>query len=300
VTAPAPHKSGYIFAAIVVMVWSGFILVSRLGGVSPLTAWDTMALRFATASVILLPYWLWKRPCNLLDPRILTLALVGGAGYCAFVYLGFKSAPATHAALLLPGLLPFFNVIFACLIMGETFTRDRAVSLAVIACGVACLGVEAFSTPSGPKHSIWGDVLLLASSLSWGLYGVLSRHWKIGPMASLTGVALATAVFYLPVYLLWLPKQISLAPTATIATQVVYQGIIATTIAMWLYIRAQEIIGPATVGAFMAMIPVVAGLAAVPLLGEHLSIWLLGGLMFVSCGAFLGVKGLAWLKGKGR
>jgi drug/metabolite transporter (DMT)-like permease len=298
VTSSTPHKSGYIFAAIVVMVWSGFILVSRLGGVSPLTAWDTMALRFATASCILLPYWLWKRPCSLLDPRVLTLAVVGGIGYCAFVYLGFKSAPATHAALLLPGLLPFFNVIFACLIMGETFTRNRAVSLTVIAAGVGCLAVEAFSAPTGPNHSLWGDVLLLASSCCWALYGVLSRHWKIGPMASLTGVALITAALYLPVYLLFLPKQIAVAPTATIVTQIVYQGIIATTIAMWLYIRAQEILGPSTVGAFMAMIPAVAGLAAVPLLGEHLSVWLLAGLFFVSCGAFLGVKGLAWLKDK--
>jgi drug/metabolite transporter (DMT)-like permease len=297
-TSHTPHKSGYIFATIVVMVWSGFILVSRMGGVSPLTAWDTMALRFATASAILLPYWLWKRPCNLLDTRIIVLALVGGVGYCAFVYLGFKSAPATHAALLLPGLLPFFNVIFACLIMGETFTRDRAVSLAVIACGVACLAVEAFNTPSGPHHSIWGDVLIVISSLLWALYGVLSRHWKVGPMASLTGVALVTAALYLPVYLLFLPKQISVAPMSTIVTQVIYQGIIATTIAMWLYIRAQEIIGPSTVGAFMAMIPAVAGLAAVPLLGEHLSVWLLAGLFFVSCGALLGVKGLVWLRSR--
>jgi drug/metabolite transporter (DMT)-like permease len=296
VTPTAPHKSGYIFAAIVVMVWSGFILVSRMGGVSPLTAWDTMALRFATASAILLPYWLWKRPAKLLHPHTITLALVGGVGYCALVYWGFKFAPATHAALLLPGLLPFFNVVFACLIMGETFTRDRAVSLTVIAAGVGCLAVEAFSAPTGPNHSIWGDVLILGSSLCWALYGVLSRHWRVGPMASLTGVALVTAVLYLPVYLLLLPKQIDVAPVSTIVTQVIYQGIIATTIAMWLYIRAQEIIGPSTVGAFMAMIPAVAGLAAVPLLGEHLSVWLLAGLFFVSCGALLGVKGLAWLR----
>jgi drug/metabolite transporter (DMT)-like permease len=283
---------------MVVMIWSGFILVSRLGGVSPLTAYDTMALRFATASCILLPYWLIKRPVKLLDPHIIILALIGGIGYCLLVYLGFKSTPATHGALLLPGLLPFGNVVFACWIMGEALTRDRIVSLLVIATGVGCLAVEAFSGASGPNHSIWGDVLIVGSSFCWALYGVLSRHWKIGPMASLTGVALVTAALYLPVYVLFLPKHIDIAPTSTLVTQIIYQGIIATTIAMWLYIRAQEIIGPSTVGAFMAMIPAIAGLAAVPLLDEHLSVWLVAGLFFVSCGAWLGVQGMAWLRSK--
>lgn len=281
---------------MVVVIWSGFILVSRLGGVSPLTAWDTMALRFATASVILLPYWLIKRPTPLMHPHIITLSLVGGIAYCALVYLGFKSAPATHGALLLSGLLPFGNVVFAWWIMGDRPNRDRLISLLVIAAGAACLGVEAFSAPAGPHHSIWGDVLMVGASLSWALYGVLTRHWQVRPMASLTGVALVTATLYLPIYLLFLPKQIHVAPASTIITQIVYQGIIATTIAMWLYMRAQEILGPSSIGAFMAVIPAVAGIAAVPLLGEPLSLWLLTGLFLVSCGAWMGVKGLSWWK----
>jgi drug/metabolite transporter (DMT)-like permease len=250
-----PLLRGYAFAALVVMIWSGFILVSRLGGVSPLTAWDTMALRFGTASAILLPYWLFKRPVRLTDPRIVALALVGGIAYCAMVYLGFKSAPATHGALLLSGLLPFGNALFAWAIMGDRPGHQRLLSLLIIALGVICLGIEAFGAPVGPHHSPWGDVLMVGASLSWALYGVLSRHWKVGPMASLTGVALVTAFLYLPIYWLFLPKQIDVAPAGIIASQIIYQGVIATTIAMWLYIRAQEILGPSSIGAFMAVIP---------------------------------------------
>jgi drug/metabolite transporter (DMT)-like permease len=36
----------------------------------------------------------------------------------------------------------------------------------------------------------------------------------------------------------------------------------------------------------VALVPVMAGLAAVPLLGEPLTVWLVGGLALVSAGAF--------------
>ena len=44
-------RRGYFYAALTVAVWSGFILVSRLGGKSPLTGWDVTALRFGTAAL---------------------------------------------------------------------------------------------------------------------------------------------------------------------------------------------------------------------------------------------------------
>ena len=55
-------RRGYLYAALTVAVWSGFILVSRLGGKSPLTGWDVTALRFGTAALVLLPVWLLRRP----------------------------------------------------------------------------------------------------------------------------------------------------------------------------------------------------------------------------------------------
>ena len=45
---------GNLYAATVVAIWSGFILVSRAGGASVLSAWDIVAVRYATASLVLL------------------------------------------------------------------------------------------------------------------------------------------------------------------------------------------------------------------------------------------------------
>ena len=52
-------------------------------------------------------------------------------------------------------------------------------------------------------------------------------------------------------------------------------------------LKAVEALGPARVGALISLVPVLAGLAAVPLLAEPVTPWLACGLLAVSCGAFL-------------
>ena len=51
---------GYGLVVFTLSVWASFILISRLAGKSVLTPWDTTALRFGTAAVVLLPYVLLK------------------------------------------------------------------------------------------------------------------------------------------------------------------------------------------------------------------------------------------------
>ena len=50
---------GYLAAFFTLVTWTGFSLVSRVGGKSPLTPYDIIALRLITASLVLLPIaWL--------------------------------------------------------------------------------------------------------------------------------------------------------------------------------------------------------------------------------------------------
>ena len=69
---------GYLAAAGTVSIWSSFVLISRLGGKSGLTGYDVLALRLATASLLLLPFMkglsaeVWR------DRRLWLLAMLGG------------------------------------------------------------------------------------------------------------------------------------------------------------------------------------------------------------------------------
>ena len=82
------HWQGYLFALGAVSIWSGFILVSRFGGMSQLQPWDMMAIRYGTCSLILLPVWLiwWRFP--VWQPRFLISASLGGLAYALCVEAG--------------------------------------------------------------------------------------------------------------------------------------------------------------------------------------------------------------------
>ena len=73
---------GYALMLFTLAVWASFILISRLAGTSVLTPWDTTALRFGTATLVLLPYVILKMDIRqFLNWRFVVVAMLGG-GLC--------------------------------------------------------------------------------------------------------------------------------------------------------------------------------------------------------------------------
>lgn len=292
------HLQGYLAAAGTVAIWSGFILVSRLGGKSVLTPYDVLGLRFAAAGLILLPFVKGMRLSLLRDLRLWVLTLLAGVIYGLFVYSAFKFAPAAHAAILLPGLQPFLIAVGTWLLYGERPQRDRRWGLALICLGVGCAAVPYIIALE--DHWSWtmlaGDGLFIVASTVWMLYTILMRRWRYDPWMLTRFVALGSAAIYLPVYWLWLPKQLSAAPWSQILIQALYQGIGPTIVAMMLFLKAVSILGAERTGAMIALVPVISGIAAVPLLNEPLNGWLVTALLLVSLGAFIAARPLPHAK----
>lgn len=287
---------GYLAAAGTVAIWSGFILLSRLGGKTALTPYDILALRLGTAALLLLPFCRDLTRAHWQDRRLWTLALSGGLLYGVLVYAGFKQAPAAHGAILLPGLQPFLVAAVAWVLLGTRIAQGRMLGLACIGLGILCV---AFPMLSGQGQwsagLLQGDGLILAASLVWAVYSVLARRWGYNPWLLTRFVALASALVFLPIYILWLPKALHAVPVEMLVIQGLYQGIGPTIVAMLLFLRAVAILGAERTGAMIALVPVLAGIAAVPLLDEPLSGWLLAGLALVSTGAFLAARPLPQL-----
>lgn len=287
------HFWGYLAALGTVAIWSGFILVSRAGGKTALTPYDILALRLATAGVLLLPFAGSLPKGAWSDRRLWTLALVGGLLYGLLVYAGFKQAPAAHGAILLPGMQPFLIALVAWAMTGARPHRARLVGLAAIAAGIVCVATPyVLGTGAWTPAILGGDALILASSLVWAVYSVLVKRWGFDPWTLTRFVALGSAVVFLPVYVLWLPKALDAVPVSMLVVQGLYQGIGPTIVAMLLFLKAVHYLGAERTGAMIALVPVIAGVAAAPLLGEPLTGWLLAGLAFVSAGAFLAVRPL--------
>lgn len=284
---PAALRSGYAFAAGTVLIWSGFVLLSRMAGKSSLNGNDLVALRFATAAAILFPFWVCKWRVPLLDARLLALALAGGLGYTLLAYWSFHFAPAAHGAVLLSGVLPFFVAGVAWALHGEPLRPQIRHALVPIAAGVACLALHSLN---GLGESWPGDLMLLAASLLWAVYTVLVRRWGFSPVETTMGVTLLSAALFLPVYVFLLPKGIGHAPMSAIITQAFYQGVIVAIVAMVLYMQALSRLGPLRLGTAMATVPAIAGTGATLILGEPFSLWLIAGLVLTSIGAWLGTR----------
>ena len=257
-------RKAYLQVALTILIWSGFIMVSRLAGRSVLSFWDVTALRFGTATCLLLPaIWSWRH--SLWQWRMFALALTGGLGYSLLVYAAFARAPATHAAVLLPGMMPFLTSVVAFLFLSERPDQHRRISLVLAALGLACM-IYSLWRAGTPLSA--GDLLYLSASLSWSIYTVLLRLWQIPPWQATTGVASLSALLYLPIYVLFLPHHLHAAAWSAILLQAGYQGCLVVIVAMILYTRAVSVLGAVRVGMCMALVPGLAALLAIPLLAE--------------------------------
>lgn len=281
-------RNGYIFGFITVLLWAGFVLLSRTAEANGLNGFDLTALRFGTAAIFLIPAWLFWLRVPLFNLRMLALVASGGIGYAVCVYSAFHFAPASHGAVLLSGVLPFFVTLMAWLVLGERPSRTRYAALAVIGLGVLCL---AFYSLDNLSQSWPGDLLLISSSALWGLYTVLVKRWGKTPWEITIGVALLSALIYLPFYWFFLPKGLFTAPWHAIVIQGVFQGVLVVIVAMLCFMQAMERLGPTRLGAVMATVPAFAGIGAVVILGEPFSWLLVAGLLLTCSGAWLGSRG---------
>lgn len=271
---------GYFAGLLAISCWSGFVLVSRLGGQGTLMPVDTVALRFMIGCTILLPLAYFYRPW--LNLKGFTLALTGGLGYCFFVYAGFQHTTAVHGAVLLPGMIPFLSALFALMFLAEKINLLRGVGLILIGAGAGLMLSE-----TSPGASVFGDVLIVLSVVCWALYTVLAKRWVISPWQATTTVAYGSMILFIPIYFAFFESNIPAAPWSELLLQGFYQGFIAVIVAMVFYMVAVDKIGPSKMGAMMALVPVISGLAAVLLLSESLTTLGVVALCLTSLGALI-------------
>ena len=282
------NRNGLIAAFFAICIWTGFILVSRYGGKGVLTGWDVTALRFGVGALIAVIFL----PRVTLPPYkvILLFSVFGGVGYAITVYAAFRMAPAAHAAVLLPGSLPFSTAMIAWLWLRQTPTPAQRIALLLVFIGIASTATDTFT--HGDRLTgiqLFGDLLYLCGSSIWAVFTLLLRRYPMPPLTAAVSTTLGSAILYLPVWWL-LPSTFNRAPPAEIAIQGVYQGVLVAFVAMLLYTFAVRKLGAQTVVLLMAFVPGLAALSAVPVLGEPLSLLTLAGLGAVTAGAVLGAR----------
>jgi drug/metabolite transporter (DMT)-like permease len=287
---------GLAAAFATLAIWTGFVLLTRLGVTTSLPPADLAALRFTVAGAVCAP-WLIRRGLGGLGlARALFLAVFAGLGFTLFAYAGFRYAPAAHGGALMTGTLPLWTVLLAIPVLGERLSPLRFAGITLTTAGVAAIAVPALAAPG---DSLIGDLCFPLASLSWAIYTVAARRWGVAPLQAAAIVYALAALLYLPPYLLLGGGKLPSAPLADLVFQAVYQGLVATVVSLVLYMRAVTALGAGPTTLITAAVPGVATLAAIPLLGERPDAATLAGVALVSAGVVVTVLGVARAGGDG-
>jgi drug/metabolite transporter (DMT)-like permease len=186
---------GIASAIITVAIWTSFIIIARAMAHKTLTPLDIAFVRMVGAGIVMVPWgWWWVRRAREraepgaaqmwlgLSPypwRITVMAgTLAAVLYASLAYSGFRYAPAAHASVLMPGMLPLWTTLIALVVIGTPVTGRRWLGLALIICGGLLVGgaslLRAFD-----GGDVWkGDLLFLASSFVWSSYTVMTRKLR--------------------------------------------------------------------------------------------------------------------------
>jgi drug/metabolite transporter (DMT)-like permease len=259
---------GVAAAVCLVVIWSGWIVVSRLGVTHHLTVYDLTGLRFSIAAMVILPYILWRRPWRGLPPvRVFVLSATCGVPYALLGYFGFSHAPAAHGGIFMNGCLPLFTALVGWIWMGQRSRASQLVGLGIILLGVILVGYEGIATPGGGMTWL-GDILFLLAISLFAVFMVANKAWGIKPGQVLFSGTIVSAMIYVPIWMLWLDSNLAAAPRSEIMLQGAYQGLVPSVMGISLANVAIRYIGANTTSVIIAAVPAVAALVAIPVLNE--------------------------------
>jgi drug/metabolite transporter (DMT)-like permease len=278
------RTQGYLFVLITMCIWGGFTIFSRLNLHWHVSAWDLVAMRFAIAFFILMPILIYKKDLAFLwHPRPVILALTGGLAYCLTVYTAFLQAPAAHAAIFLNGCIPLCTAVAAYLLFRQPFDKHTWLSLSIMLSALALMSYLMLHDQASALGL--GDLLFFISAVWWGIFTVLLKQWKLSAWHSMASVAIWSAIIYLPIYILFIPKHFQEAEPLHLLIQGLFHGVLVVIIATLTYVAAIERLGAFKTGSIVTLAPFMAAVIAVPLLDEPLNAAIACGLVGMGVGA---------------
>ncbi|MEP5761563.1 MAG: DMT family transporter [Litoreibacter sp.] len=255
--------SGLGWAVVAITVWSGSLVMLRLGVTTSLNAYDLTMLRFGVAALILAPVALRRGfgTDRLGLTSLVAMVVAFGAPYVMLITLAMKTAPAAAAGALNPGAMAIASVLLGRAIFGDRMGIARLTGLVVTATGIILFAWagEAITT---------GHLILIGTGTMWASYALIVRRAAVPALNATAIVAVGSAVFYLPVYLATLPKLILAAPIADVLMQAGFQGVLVSVVAIYAFNRSAELLGPVAGATLPALIPVVTLGLGVVVLGE--------------------------------
>jgi drug/metabolite transporter (DMT)-like permease len=275
--------------ALLATLW-GFSFLAIEVGLRSLDPILFAAFRYGIAAVLLLGYALLRgidwRPTGRPDLG----AILGGGVFLvagnALLFLGQQTVPSGVAAIM-QSLVPVLTSLWALALLPE----ERVSTVGAVGIGVGFVGVGLIVRPD-PSNLLGGDILgrllVLGQAASVALGGVLIQRAKPTlDRAALSGWSMAVGGVILHGVSLAIGEPFALPATATGWAAVAYLGVFATALAFFIYYTLLEVRGALETSLVAYLVPVVATIVGVLVLGESITLPTVLGFLLVFAGFVL-------------
>ena len=274
--------------ALLAVVW-GFSFPAITVGLRSLPPVLFAAFRYDVAAVLLLAYavartdeWRPTRRPDLAAVLAGGVFLVSGNG---LLFVGQQTVPSGVAAIM-QSLVPIATSLWALVLLPE----ERVTPAGAVGILLGFLGVALIVRPD-PTNLLGANVdrlLILVQVASVALGGVLiQRAGSTLDRAALSGWSMGLGGLLLHAGSAALGEPFALPTDALGVAAVVYLGVFATALAFFVYFSLLELRGALETSLIAYLVPIVATLAGVFLLGESITATTLLGFGVVAAGFFV-------------
>jgi drug/metabolite transporter (DMT)-like permease len=275
---------GSLLGLYCVLVWGGYLVVSRMGAVGLLQGPEQASLRAIGAGLILLPRFVMVRRRLVGQhgwPRLIFLSVLVGPPYMICFVHGMTYAPASHAGVITPSSVAVLTTLLAWWWLGEAPSRGRIAGLALVVAGVVAVGWDGVA---GVHPGAWRGVpFFLGAAVCYASFIVLLRRWRIDGLDATT-ILSVLSLPYVPLHFLWRGERLLAAPWQDLLLQLAMQGPLTGVLATIAFARVIWLLGPTSAGAIGALVPVMATLLGWAILGEPLGPLQLAGMVLAVAG----------------
>ncbi len=265
-SAAAQIWIGSLSALGATLIWAAWIVATRDAMASPLTLPAVTLLRFGVPALIFAPVWLrtglWPRG---IKPLTFLALMLPGVPYFLVAAYAMRTAPAAEAGPLLSGSMPLMVALISIVVLRERVGSTRILGLVLIAAGILAIGGLGLIAGGYGWHA---HLLLLCASSLWAIFTHVFKRSGLTTMEAAALPAIWSIIVALPLGVPDLYAAVEAGLWHDIGIQALMQGLASGVIAFLLYGFAVERLGAQRGAAFVALVPPLAALIAIPALGE--------------------------------
>jgi len=289
------RKLAYLAMIGNVLIWGAALPIVK-PSLSHISPFQFLFLRYLIAVPILLPFAIHiinKNKVKLKTiAKISLLEILAVPIPLSFLYFGLSKTTSIEASLL-TATTPIFITLGGILFLKEKEEKKEWIGLAIAFIGTILLTIspQLLNNSSTSTISTSGNLLVILHNVTWASYLIIAKKvYKNIPKTLITSVSSTVAMlsFLIITMIISSPINLQSLKIPSVATAVLYMGILGTPIAFTLYLFGQNLIEASEASLFNYLTGPIAIPFGIMLLQESVSILQISAILVIITGVILG------------